>query len=204
MAPTAEAEPDRGEGTARPPGAEVKTLTFVTLRAFLPEYLGAEAYAALRRGLPRDALRRLDEAESGGWAPEAELQSILYAVHAEALRGNDEAFVEFARGLAAVGISRFMRIFLSLASERFVLRKVPVVWDRLRRNAGTVRAEVEPGSVALHYERFPFFGTPVGRLVSLANCQALVLAATDRLPRGRIVAWTEDTLQLRFDLGVEA
>ncbi len=179
---------------------EVKTLTFTTLRSFLPEYFGDERYQAIRANLGVEARAQLDEAEPGGWAPEAQLHELMDYVYRDILRGEDAPYLEFARALAATGINRFMRIFLSLASQRFVLRKIPVVWDRLRRNAGRVTVDIEGELLSVHYEGFPFFGDHVYRLLSLANCQALVLAATHRLPAGRVARWSSDSLTLEFDL----
>lgn len=182
------------------PTAEVKSLTFVTLREFLPKHFGNEQLVLLRSQLSLATLELLDSAESGAWVPEARMHELMRALHTSVLGGDDEAFLEFARGLAAAGINRFMRIFLSLTSARFVLRKVPVVWGRLRRGAGEVTVESEDSRVVLSYRGFPFFGTRAYRLLSLANCQALVLTATGSLPRGEVLRWSPDSLVLSFDL----
>ncbi len=195
----AAADDDRSDGASTGP-PEVKSLTLAMLRTFLPEYLGPEAYASFRRLLAPDTVRLLDEVEPGGWVAEVHMQAVMGAIYGGALQGDDEAFMKLAHALALAGISRFMGIFLSLASQRFVLRKVPVVWKRLRRNAGEVVAEVEGDLVRLHYEGFPYFGDKVYRLLSLANCQALAYAAVEHIPKGRVVTWTDDTLTLEFDL----
>ena len=176
-------------------------MTFATLRTFLPEHFGKAGYRDIRLGLPHETLAALDEAEPGSWIAEIHMQALMRRIYDDTLRRDADAYLEFARALAAVGISRFMKVFLSLASERFVLRKIPVVWDRLRRNAGTVTARTEADLIHLEYEGFPFFGDEVYRLLSLANCQALAFAATQRIPAGEVVAWTADTLHLRFDVG---
>lgn len=190
----------RSSEDGEPSYPEVKTLTLETLRTFASQQLASEAYKRLCAALPPETRAQLRDATPGGWVAESHLQTILGCIFEQTFSADEAAFLEFARGLATAGITRFMRIFLSLASERFVLRKVPVVWARLRRNAGHVQADVEPGLVRLRYAGFPYFGESFCRLVSLANCQALVLAATDRLPNGTIVEWSSDTLVLEFDL----
>ncbi len=195
-----EGEPPAGDVDASRALPEVKTLTFVTLREFLPEYFDEVRFAAIRAGLSRDARDVLDNAMPGLWTAEAHMCELMRVVYDTTLSRDDDAYSKFARALAACGISRFMKIFLSLASERFVLRKVPVVWRRLRRNAGSVTASVEGDRIELHYEGFPHFGRPFYRLLSLANCEALVFAATQRIPDGAIKAWSEDSLVLEFQL----
>ena len=180
---------------------EVKTLTFVTLREFAPKHLGTLNYEAVRTGLRQETRDLLDNAEPGRWAPEAAMAEILKMVHYGPLGGNDKAFTQFAQALAHRGISRFMRTFLSLVSARFVLKRVPVVWDRLRRNAGAVAVTTDGERVRLAYDGFPFFSAQTYRLLSLANCQALVHAATGNYPRGSVVGWSEDSLVLEFRLG---
>lgn len=179
---------------------QVKSLTFATLRTFAPKYLGPEQYDTVRSRIGAQTRALLDTAEPGIWIAEAAMRDVLTAIHQGPLAGDDEGFIRFARALAHEGITRFMRIFLTLASARFVLKRVPVVWNRLRRNAGEVVVEVDGDHVAVLYAGFPFFGTATYRLLSLANCQALVHAATRRFPAGTIADWSEDTLRLEFDL----
>lgn len=187
-----------------PDRPEVKSLTFATMRTFAPKHLGAEAYDSVRGCLATETRALLDGAEPGTWIPETVMHEILTAIHHGPLDGDDDDFVRFARALAHEGITRFMRIFLSLGSARFVLKHVPVVWKRLRRNAGEVVVAVEGDRVGVRYERFPFFATPTYRLLSVANCQALVHAATGRFPACEIVGWSDDTLELEFDLVASA
>ena len=176
-------------------------MTFVTVREFLSQHLGADAYKDLCDALPSTTRALLRDATPGRWVAESHLQTVIRSLFEDSLGGDEVAFVECVRGMASAGVNRFMRIILSLASERFVLRNVPVVWKRLRRNAGTVDADVEPGLVRLRYDGFPYFGELACRLMSLANCEALVQSATGRLPKGKIVDWSSDTLVLEFEVG---
>lgn len=182
----------------------VKSLTFTTLRSFLPKHFEAEELETVLGRLEPATRTVLETAEPGEWVPEARMHDVMDAVYDGALQGDDEAFLVFARALAHEGIGRFMRVILSLASPRFVLRKIPVVWNRLRRDAGKVVADSDGDLVRLRYEDFPFFRYRVYRLLSLANCQALVEAATGRRPAGRIAAHTGSTMLLEFDLSAMA
>ena len=179
---------------------QVKSLTFATMRDFLPERLGPDRWQRLRDELDPDVLALLDEVEPGTWVAEDHMHQLMAAMYRRALDADDEAFLAVVRGLAAAGISRFMRVFLGLTSARFVLKKVPVVWRQLRRNAGEVESVVEGQRVRVRYRGFPYFAEPAYRLLSLGNCQALAFAASSRIPQGTIGAWGGDHLELEFDL----
>lgn len=114
--------------------------------------------------------------------------------------GDSAAYQDFARRLAAAGISRFLKIFLSLTSARFALRRVPVVWNHLRRNAGAVKVGREDGGLRLIYAGFPFFSHEAYRLLSAANCEALAKAADGRALHARVETWSRDSLELYFEL----
>ncbi len=182
------------------PQPEVKVLTFITMRSFVPRRMGEDAYASMRAGLSPETLASFDLEDPGEWVPEAHMHEVMRWVYDQMLESDDDAYLEFARDLAKAGISRFLRIFLSLASERFVLSKIPTVWKRLRRNAGQVSSEHADGIIRLSYDGFPFFGDRVYRLLSLANCEALVFAATKRLPLGAVKHWSKSSMILEFEL----
>ncbi len=179
---------------------EVKSLTFVTMRKVLLDCFEPSTLDAIRDSLDPETRDVLDHVGTGQWVPEDHMAHLMEAIYLRGLGANDEKFIVFARTLGSEGVSRFLRIFLSLASARFILRRVPVVWDHLRRGAGSVVAEKNEVGVRIRYAGFPFFARPVYRLLSLANCQALVLAATGEVPRGTVESWSDDTLVLQFDL----
>lgn len=179
---------------------QVKTLTFSTLAGVLPQRFEAPHLAKIRGALTGPTREILDAGQPGSWVDEAHMQELLEVIYEVGLDREDEAFNEFCRTVALEGIGRFMKIFLTLASDRFVLRRIPVVWGRLRRCAGTVTAESGPGYVRLHYAGFPFFNSHLYRILSTANCQALVQAATGRVPVAQIKSWTGTMLCIEFDV----
>ncbi len=195
------AKPVEHAATQRP---EVKSLTFVTMRKVLAESFDAPRLAAVRGSLDRQTRQVLDSVEIGEWVAEDHMAQVMEAIYQEGFGSNDEEFLLFARHLGSEGVSRFLRIFLSLASARFILRRVPVVWNHLRRGAGIVVADQDDLGVRIQYAGFPFFARPVYRLLSLGNCQALVSAATGEVPPGTVLSWSEDSLVLHFDLRVVA
>ncbi len=141
----------------------------------------------------------LESAEPGGWIDERLMLNVMETLLRVGFAGESAAFQAFARRLAAAGISRFMKIFLSLTSARFALRRVPVVWNHMRRNAGEVIACRHGNGVRLNYVGFPFFEHEAYRLLSIANCEALALAAAGEVPCACIESWSPDSLQLYFE-----
>lgn len=187
-----------------PAGPQVKSLTFVTLRhvlfsSFVGER-GEDVLAAVWNGLNLEARTALQSAEPGGWIDEHLMANVMDTILHTGFEGDPAAYQDFARRLAAAGISRFLKIFLSLTSARFALRRVPVVWNHLRRNAGEVTVGREEGGLRLRYVGFPFFAREAYRLLSVANCEALAQAASGQAPCARVESWSADTLELYFEL----
>ncbi|MCA9699947.1 MAG: hypothetical protein KC431_20650 [Myxococcales bacterium] len=180
---------------------QLKGLTFETARRHITAEFGAPVWESLMAALPRHTQALFKEANINDWYPESEMRRFIHVLHDKLAEGNDERFLEIARGLAMAGINRFFRMILNLASAGFVLRKVPVLWTRLRRGPAKLRAEVtNDGRVLIHYEDFRYCRDPLYRLLSIANCQALVLAATDRLPQAEVIDCTRTTMTLSFRL----
>lgn len=188
----------------RPAGPQVKSLTFVTLRhvlfsSFVGER-GDNVLSAVLDNLDLEARTTLQSAEPGGWVDEHLMLNVMETLLQTGFEGDSAAYQDFARGVAAAGISRFLKIFLSLTSARFALRRVPVVWNHLRRNAGAVDVQREGEGLRLTYVGFPFFAHEAYRLLSAANCEALAHAAAGKAPRAHVESWSTDSLQLYFDL----
>lgn len=184
---------------------QVKSLTFVTLRNELQSRLlqdvGEQTSRRLWDAFLPATRTTLQNAEPGAWVNEVIMLDAMRCILEVGFEEDDERYLAFLRHVAAAGISRFLKIFLSLTSPTFALRRVPTVWSHLRRNAGTVTTSRHDGGVRLLYTGFPFFGFHAYRLLSVANCQALVQAGTGIVPPVSIEDWSEDSLQLDFQLG---
>jgi hypothetical protein len=179
----------------------VKGLTFQTARRHLTERFGEQTWLALMDALPRRTRSLFDEAQTSEWYPEAELRRFIHVVHAQLAQGDDQRFGEIARELALAGISRFFRMMVGLASARFVLLKVPVVWKRLRQGPAQLHAEIaDDGRVLIHYENYRYCRDPIYRQLSLANCQALVVAATNEVPIAVVLRHDSRSMTLAFEL----
>lgn len=180
--------------------SEVKGIWFDSARGWLDRHHGRARLeridarvAPQYRGILRDAL-------TSGWYPEEALAEMLFAMRAELTDGSREAFIGIIESITLEGVGRFFRLVLSLASPTFVLRKVPVLWDRMRRGAGRVEVEVLPDRVRLHYREFPWFGDENYRLMTVGTLTGICKAAGARAPQVEIVDWGRD----RLDVDVRA
>jgi len=180
---------------------QVKGLAFETMRLHLSKEFGDEAWEALMSALPRRTQAVFREAALTEWYAEAEMRRFIHVVYDQLAKGDDERFKAIARDVALAGVNRFFRMILSLASARFVLRKVPVFWKRIRQGPAVLVTELAAdGRVLIHYQGFRYCRDPIYRQLSIANCQALVLAATGTIPAGEIIAAARDSMTLAFTL----
>ena len=56
------------------------------------------------------------------------------------------------------------------------------------------------GPVLIHYEDFRYCRDPIYRHLSMANCQALVLAATGKVPKAKVLIWNRTSMTLAFEV----
>ena len=177
---------------------QVKGLTFITARRHFIEKIGEPAFEELIAPLDPRIQDLFVNAELNQLCAEADMRAFMHRVYRVLAKEDDEAFCEIARELALAGVSRFFRVLMNLASARFVLKKVPVVWARLRVGPATLRTEVEEDRIRIIYSDFVYCFDRVYRLLSMSNCQALVLAATGKVPVSRIVEWDSSSMCLEF------
>jgi hypothetical protein len=182
-----------------PPGEQqVKALTFITARRHFIEKLGEAGFEELIAPLDERIKDLFVSDELNKLCAEADMRLFMHRIYTVLAKEDDEAFCTIARELALAGVSRFFRVLMNLASARFVLKKVPVVWTRLRVGPATLRTEVEDDRIRIFYSDFVYCFDHVYRLLSMSNCQALVMAATAKVPVSRIVEWDETSMCLEF------
>lgn len=196
-----ETAPESGDTPAAPSPALVKGLTFQTARRFFTNEFGPETFEVLMAGIPAESRALFEDASINDWYPEEHLRSFIHRVYEVVAKGDDERFEAIARDLALAGISRFFRMLINLASPRFALRKVPVVWRRLRRGTAVLETEVtDAGTIIVRYTDFPYCGDRIYRMLSMSNCQALVVAACGKVPVARLLSHAETSMTLEFTM----
>lgn len=190
-----------GGGSIHDDVQEVKGFAFETMRLHLTQEFGEPAWDALMDALPRRTRAVFDEAQLTQWYPETEMRRFIHVVYDQLAERDDERFKDITRGVALAGINRFFRMILSLASGRFVLRKIPVFWQRIRQGPAVLVTELAAdGRVLIHYQGFRYCRDPIYRLLSIANCQAVAQAATGKIPAGEVIAAARDSMTLAFTL----
>jgi hypothetical protein len=183
---------DRGGGS----GTEclVKGAWFVTARRVLVADHGEPVLTRVASRLGEEHAEPLLSPLASAWYPETAFQRALDAVCIEACGGAVERYCQFIESCAVVGISRFLRVLLSLTSPSYVLSKMPVFWARHRCNNGTLRVELGPRTARLQYEGFPFFDDRNYRvMVRGILCKTLELTSGER-PDVTVRDYTRDGL----------
>jgi hypothetical protein len=178
----------------------VKGLAMHTIANHFPQQYGEETFERLLRGLPEPIQQALREPVIDEWYPESTIGEFFRAVYDQLAERDDDRFLEIVRLNMVAGISRFFRVFLNFASARFVLRKLPVVFHRVRQSPAVITPELTDEVVLLHYENFEFCGDRIYRMISLGNCQALAQVAIKQVPPSRVSTWGPDSMTMEFVL----
>ncbi|MBC8069578.1 MAG: hypothetical protein IAG13_14670 [Deltaproteobacteria bacterium] len=176
--------------------SEVKGIWFESTRGWLLRTHGPEALARVEQRLAPELRGLLRDPMASQWYPESALAELLAATRAELTDGSARGFVAMVEDITLDGVGRFFRLLLSLASPGFVLRKVPVLWSRMRRGSGRVEVETLSDRVRVRYSEFPWFNDENYRLMTLATIQGICRAAGSRAPVAEVVQWSHDTLDV--------
>ena len=177
----------QGEGQS-----EVRGAWFVTARSYVEARWGTETLAQIAEGVTEDRRRAVTDPIASEWYPEEWLQDTLAAAHRIVAKGDRDAFIEFIEGCTEQGVSRFFSVLIELSKPAFILSKVPFMWDRVRRGPGRVVVSARDRGTRLHYSRFPYFGDPLYRMLTVGSLRAVVRRCTGEEPDVRIVDFSDD------------
>jgi hypothetical protein len=177
--------------------SRVKGIWFESARAWLRREHGVEALARVDARVSPAHRGILLEPVVSDWYAEDALAELLAALRVEVTDGTPDDFVRVIEAISLDGIGRFFRLLLALASPRFVLRKVPVLWARMRGGEGRVEVELADDGVELHYREFPRFADENYRLMTQATLAAVCTAAGSPAPQVEILDWTHTSLDVR-------
>jgi hypothetical protein len=178
----------------------IKGIAMDTVRQHFPEAHGEEAFARLLATLPEEIRAAFVDAQLDRWYPEEYMGAFFHAVYEQLAGRDEERFLEIVRANMVAGVSRFMRVLLSLASAKFVLKKLPTVFTHVRQSTARVTPAIDGDQLRIRYENFPFCRDRIYRLLSLGNCQALAQVASKQVPSARVLEWGPDWMTLEFDL----
>lgn len=179
--------------------SEVKGIWFSSLRSYLSETRGPESIAKLVEALPGDHGAAVADPMVSAWYPEDTLSLTLEHTYEVIAGGDGEAFEALIRGVTVQGVGRFFRVLLHFTSPAFVVRKIPVVWSRLRRGAGEVTVERTPRGALVRYRSFPYFEQRTYRIMTTGAIRGMLEACGAKAPRIAIVARTRDSLDVEVE-----
>ena len=173
--------------------SEVKGIWFDSARTFVLRRHGPDVLARLVAELPPEIQPVLRDPIAAEWYPEECLAHMLAAVRRQLTDGSQSDFMRLLEEITIDGVGRFFRLVLSLSSPTFVLKKVPVLWGRMRRGQGRVEVEVRDAVVQVRYADFPWFDDENYRLMTLATLRGVARACGARSAWAEPVRWTADS-----------
>ena len=179
--------------------SEVKGIWFLSAIRYLREAHGEAMVERVTEGLLPEHRPIFTDALPGEWYPEAALQDMLAVLFGQVAGGDEDLFVRFVEEASVYGTGRFFRVLLGLASTRFLMRRVPVLWDRMRRGLGRVEVEQGERTTVLHYRDFPYFADPNYRLMTVGTLRGLCRVAGQVRPNVEIVDYGTDFLDVRVE-----
>ncbi len=158
----------------RLPPSEVKGLWFTVPRRYVLENYGQEALDALVANMGPEHGAVFATALPSEWYEEETLRRLLVACHAVLARGNADEFVHVVEECSMLAIHHFFRALLRLVPPAMMLRKIPTMWNIMRRGPGRVEVETGDGAGVVRYGRFPYFDDGLYRLMTKAAIRALM------------------------------
>ena len=174
-------------------GSEVKGIWFESVRSYVLRHHGQDALDRMIAEVPPPMQAALREPIASQWYPEPNLAHMLAAVRAQLTDGSRPDFTRLLEEITIDGVGRFFRLVLALASPAYVLRKIPVLWGRMRRGEGSVSVAPTDGGVQVRYADFPWFDDENYRLMTLASLRGIARACGARSAWAEPVRWTRDS-----------
>jgi hypothetical protein len=160
--------------TEQLPPSEVKGFWFTVPRRYVLENFGQDALDAVVAHMGPAHGVILDSALSSDWYPEETLTRLLVACDEVLARGNPAEFVHIVEETSLMAIHHFFRALLRLVPPAMMLRKIPTMWNIMRRGPGRVAVETSDEGGVVQYSRFPYFDDVLYRLLTKGAIQALM------------------------------
>lgn len=182
------------------PPSEVKGLWFTVARRHVLENYGQEALDALLANMGPEHGAILASALPSEWYAEETLRRMLVGCYDVLARGNPDEFVHVTEEASLLAIHHFFRALLRLVPPGVMLRKIPTMWNIMRRGPGRVAVETGATGGVVRYSRFPYFDDALYRLMTKGAIRALMrLCGTNAVVE--LGAHTSDSLnvEVRWD-----
>jgi hypothetical protein len=160
--------------TERLPPSEVKGLWFTVGRRYVLENAGQESLDAIMAHMGSAHGAIFGSALPSEWYPEETLQRTLAALDAILAEGNHAEFVRVTEEASLLGIHHFFRALLRIVPPGMMLRKIPTMWNIMRRGPASVVVETGDEGGEVKYSGFPYFADTHYRLRTKGAIQALM------------------------------
>jgi hypothetical protein len=175
---------------------EVKGVWFATAKRYMAERFGVAILDEVAAGMGERHRAAILAPLASHWYPEESLQQGMSSM-SRVLAGGDPARLEAVlEACTDVGINHFFRALIRLGSPPTVLRKVPTMWNVIRRGEAVVTVDANDERALVRYERFPYFADPNYRILTVASLRTLVRICAAREPHVDITAYEKDALSV--------
>ncbi len=183
---------DRGENVKN----EVKGVWFATAKRYVADRHGPDVLEMIAAGMGEQHREAILDPLASEWYPEETLQQGMASMSRVLAQGDPERFSEVLATCTDLGINHFFRALIRIGSPAIVLRKVPTMWNLIRRGAAVVTAEASEERATVRYERFPYFQDSNYRILTVASLRTLVRICAGHEPRVDITAYERDALSV--------
>ncbi|HEX8789517.1 MAG TPA: hypothetical protein VF765_01100 [Polyangiaceae bacterium] len=156
------------------PPSEVKGLWFTVGRRYVLEGFGQEALDAVVANMGPEHGGILSSALPSEWYEEETLRRMLVACNTVLAKENPDEFVHVTEEASLVAIHHFFRALLRLVPPGVMLRKIPTMWNIMRRGPGRVAVQTSADAGIVRYSRFPYFDDVLYRRMTKGAIRALM------------------------------
>ncbi len=178
----------------------VKGNVFVTVREWLVQEHGADAYEQLLEAMPVAHAREVADPIPSTWHPEAIHQSMLHGLHAVFCGRDPRRYQEAIAALTILGVHKFARLVLQMSSNAFVLRRLPTLWRIIRRGPATTEVVQEGELTQIRYGAFPFYEDELYRSYILGVLTGIVRISAGADPEVQVVSHGADRMLVELRL----
>jgi hypothetical protein len=183
--------------------SEVKGLWFVVARRYLIDRYEPDLPLRMASLVAPELREVILEPLRSAWYPEAALQEFMAAFDRLVTHGDRKRLVAVFEECTLQGVHRFFQALLRLTSPDFLLKKTPVLWNFVRRGAGSVAVEADEARAIVRYRDFPYFEDRNYQLLALGTLRPLATLCGGTNPRADTLDVGKDWLdvEVRFHGG---
>jgi hypothetical protein len=146
--------------------SEVKGLMLVTLRRYILEEQGQEAFDRYVACAPSETRSSIRDPLTSAWYPEEVMHDALEACFNGVCDGSDARFVQAMDKGATMGTHWFFRMLVSVSTPHFLLRLYPAALRQMRRGPVKLDMEIHEHDATLRFTDHPFADHPQYRLAT--------------------------------------